>query len=95
MLKTLGQYPAEIRSAILTHIYPAPFWRPVVLDYDNRIPADGVDGSAYIFALPHETARPVRITTRLIYRRTFKSWLKPQAPGTNDLVLASDSRTVH
>ena len=94
VLKSVAQYQADSRSAIFTHLYPAPFWRPVVLDYDNRIAADGADISRYLFRLPEQGAKPVRVTTRLIYRKTFKSWLKPRAPGTDDLLLASESRRV-
>jgi len=94
VLKRWPEYLADKRSPILSPLYPSPFWRPVVLDYDNRIPAEGTDTSTYAFKLPEEAAKPVRVSVRLIYRKTFKSWLKPQAGETNDLMLASESLAI-
>lgn len=94
VLKRWPEYLAENRSQGLSHLYPSPFWRPIVLDYDSRIPAEGTDTSAYGFKLPEDVAKPVRVSVRLIYRKTFKSWLKPQAGETNDLLLASESLTL-
>jgi len=91
VLKRWPEYLADNRSLVLSHLYPSPFWRPVVLDYDNRIPAESTDTSVYGFKLPEDIAKPVRVSVRLIYRKTFKSWLKPQAGETNDLLLASES----
>lgn len=91
VLKRWPEYLADRRFQVLSHLYPSPFWRPIVLDYDNRIPADRTDTSAYRFKLPEEIAKPVRVSVRLIYRKTFKSWLKPQASETNDLLLASEN----
>jgi hypothetical protein len=91
VLKRWPDYLADNRFSVLSQLYPSPFWRPVVLDYDNRIPAEGADTSAYGFKLSEDVAKPIRVSVRLIYRKTFKSWLKPQAGETNDLLLASEN----
>lgn len=94
VLKRWPEYLADNRSLVLGPLYPSPFWRPVVLDYDNRIPAEGTDTSAYVFKLDAEAAKPLRVSVRLIYRKTFKSWLKPQAGDSNDTLLANASLTL-
>ena len=91
VLKRWPEYLAQNRFQVLSPLHPSPFWRPIVLDYDNRIPADGTDASAYGFRLPEDAAKPVRVSVRLIYRKTFKSWLKPQTGETSDLLLSSES----
>lgn len=94
VLKRWPEYLSDNRALVLSPLYPSPFWRPTVLDYDNRIPANGTDTSAYSFKLPAVAASPIQVSVRLIYRKTFKSWLIPQAAGTNDLLLANESLTL-
>ncbi|MCX7176269.1 MAG: multiheme c-type cytochrome [Proteobacteria bacterium] len=94
VLKRWPEYRADNRSLVLSQLYPSPFWRPSVLDYDNRIAADATDTSVYGFKLPEDAAKPIRVSVRLIYRKTFKSWLKPQTEETADLLLASESLAV-
>lgn len=94
VLKRWPEYRSDNRSLVLGPLYPSPFWRPSVLDYDNRIPAEATDTSAYSFKLPEDSAKPVSVSVRLIYRKTFKSWLKPEAEETKDLLLANESFTI-
>lgn len=89
VLKDLVIYPAERRlSTNLPPLYPAPHWRPVILESDNRIAAGAEDASSYRFRLPQSATGPVRVTVRLIHRKTFRNWLDPQPPAIDDLLLA-------
>ena len=94
VLKRWPDYRGDNRALVLSPLYPSPFWRPVVLDYDNRIAADSTDASSYAFELPASAAKPVRVSAKLIYRRTFKSWLKPGTGAGDDLVLANENVSV-
>jgi len=94
ILKRWPEYRPDNRALVLSPLYPSPFWRPTILDYDNRIAAEATDTSAYEFRLPADAAKPVRVSVRLIYRKTFKSWLKPQAGETRDLLLASEDLAI-
>ena len=90
VLQTLLQYPADRRlGASFAPIHPAPHWRPVLLESDNRIPAEGSDTSAFSFASPGGGA--VQVNVRLIYRRVFRSWLEQGAKPLGDLLLAEKS----
>ncbi len=94
VLQTLSQYPADRRQAAsFAPIYPAPHWRPVLLESDNRIPAEGSDTSAFSFASP-SGGGSVRVSVRFIYRRVFRSWLEPDAKPLGDLLLAEKSSTL-
>ncbi|MFA6313693.1 MAG: carboxypeptidase-like regulatory domain-containing protein [Sterolibacterium sp.] len=94
VLKRWPEYRTDNRALLLSPLYPAPFWRPTVLDFDNRIAAEATDTSIYAFTLPEDAARPIQVSVRLIYRKTFKSWLKPRAEETRDLLLASESLAI-
>lgn len=88
VLKTPLLYPAD-RSFGDTRspLYPAPHWRQVMVESDNRLPADGEDASEYSFQMSSgPTAGQVRI--RLLHRRTYRSWLTPEALPDGDLLLA-------
>jgi hypothetical protein len=88
VLKTPVAYPADRRlSGSLPPLYPAPFWRPVVVESDTRIAAEGEDAGRYLFRLPAASGG-WRLRVRLIYRRTFRSWLAPEAAPAGDVLLA-------
>ena len=68
-------------------IYPAPHWRRIVVESDNRLPAGGEDATEYVFRLSAATKK-AEVWIRLLHRRTFRSWLDPQARPEGDLLLA-------
>lgn len=75
-------YPDNRISKHFQDEYPAPYWRPVVLESDTRIPADGEDHTSYIFSLSDGASGAINVTAKLIFRRTFKKW--SVAKGWND-----------
>ncbi len=88
VLQTLLLYPADRRQGTsFAPIHPAPHWRPVLLESDNRIPAEGSDTEAFSFASP-SGGGSVRVSVRFIYRRVFRSWQQPEAKPLGDLLLA-------
>ena len=94
VLQTLLQYPADRRlGASFAPIYPAPHWRPVLLESDNRIPAEGSDTAAFSFASPLGGGT-ARVSVRLIYRRVFRSWQEPEAQPLGDLLMAEKLSTL-
>ena len=77
-----GKGYAKILRDVATGAAPAVnYWKQTLIDSDNRIPAFGSDTSTYSFAAPPTSE--VRLTARLIYRRTFsalaaaKGWTDP------------------
>ncbi len=78
ILGDLVEYPADPRQGRrFSRHDPAPYWRPTAVLSDTRIPAEATDESRYEFELPalHDpAAAPVTVETRLVYRRTFRSW---------------------
>lgn len=74
--------------------YPAPHWRPVRIESDTRIPANGMDVSRYQFAVPPRTRGTVEITATLIYRRTYKQWADAKGLGSQDLELGRKHLTI-
>ena len=91
VLVDLSQYPAGGGPpGPFVPLYPAPYWRPTRLERDTRIPAEGEDISTYVFRLPEGAPGPVRVATRLIFRRTFRSWVDASA-GLGELILAEDT----
>lgn len=90
ILVDLVEYPADPRMGRqFSRVYPAPYWRPTVLASDNRIPAEATDRSTYIFGLPEKGGGPYRVRTRLIYRRTFKTWGELLTIKNDELELGS------
>jgi len=91
ILSTPVAYPAD------THLdegrpplYPAPHWRRIRIESDNRLPAGGEDASEYLFRLsPGSKQAEVRV--RLLHRRTFRSWLDPRVLPEPDLLLAEQA----
>lgn len=93
ILADLVEYPADPRlGRRFSRADPAPYWRPTVVASDTRIPAEATDESEYVFAAP--TAAPVTVRTRLVYRRTFRSWGTLDRIKGGELGLASSTTVV-
>ncbi len=90
IFKDIPPYPGPRRVRHFSQVYPAPYWRPAIIDYDNRIPADGVDTSIYVFDDLKENRFPVIIENCLIYRRTYKSWQNIMDMQIPDLELSRE-----
>ncbi len=96
VLRDVSPYPAD--SQKLRHFrpeYPAPQWRPVTVESDNRIPANGSDVSSYQFRLEKGSTGLVYITTRLIYRRAYRKWLEEKGIELPDMEIALHSIVVN
>ncbi|MEI6259771.1 MAG: hypothetical protein WCR46_07695 [Deltaproteobacteria bacterium] len=74
--------------------YPAPHWRPVFIESDNRIPAYGADISRYGFGIPADMRGSIRVVAKLIFRKSYKNWMDTKGFEINDLELARKSLTV-
>lgn len=84
VLTTPQRYPADRRFGDgRAPLYPAPHWRQVVVESDNRLPAEGEDASDYSF--PMDAAE---VSVRLVHRRSFRSWRRADAAAEGDLLLA-------
>jgi hypothetical protein len=94
VLSELVEYPADRGAGRFTAAFPAPYWRPTVVASDTRIPAGATDVSEYRFGLGGATPGPLRVRTRLIYRRTFRSWGRLAALAGEDLQLAASENSV-
>jgi hypothetical protein len=68
--------------------YPAPHWRPTFIESDNRIPAYGTDVSHYQFRVPADQTGRVTIDSRLIFRRSYKTWMDRKNLKFEDLEIA-------
>lgn len=88
VLKDLMLYPDRRLNRDFVFEYPAPHWRPTLIEHDSRIPADGTDSTTYQFQVLESTPKPIQITTRLIYRRAYKKWLDAKGFEIADLELA-------
>jgi hypothetical protein len=91
VLKDLFPYPDRRSSLHFQSGYPAPHWRPTLVESDNRIPADGSDISDYRFSVSGDPAGPIHITTRLIFRRAYKNWLDAKKFDMPDMEIARNS----
>jgi hypothetical protein len=94
VLKDAVLYPDK-RVRHFSPEYPAPHWRPVYIESDNRIPADGTDISTYTFRISARTAWPVHVTARLIYRRTYKQWMDAKKLEIKDLEIAMNDLVIN
>lgn len=81
------------KSELQRQITPAPQWRIVNIQSDNRIPAMATDVSAYTFGVRPEDL-PVTVKSELIYRRTFKNWAAMKKWDLQDIVLARNTSTI-
>ena len=70
-------------------LYPAPQWRVIKIKSDTRIPALGTDVSDYDFLLS-ESRLPITVTSRLIYRETFKNWATMKKWPLNDVIFSKN-----
>ncbi len=93
VLKDLILYP-DRQQRHFQYTYPAPHWRPTVVDSDNRIPADGSDISYYQFQISNNLSRSIHITARLIFRRTYKIWSDAKKLELPDMEIARDRLTI-
>jgi hypothetical protein len=95
VLAELVEYPADPRlGRRFSRADPAPYWRPTVVASDTRIPAEATDESEYVFAAAQGGAAPVTVRTKLVYRRTFRSWGSLDRIKGGDLELASSTAVV-
>lgn len=95
VLVDLVEYPSDRRRGRqLSRVFPAPQWRPTVVASDTRIPAETADESEYSFRLPEASLAPVTVRTRLIYRRSFRSWSGLGEMTGGELELARSEDTV-
>lgn len=96
ILRDLLPYPGNGRA--VRHFkqeYPAPPWRPTVIESDNRIPANGADISIYQFQLADGLSGPFNVTSKLIFRRAYKSWADAKGLKSDDLEVAADSVIIY
>jgi len=89
VLRNAILYP-DNRKRHFTYEYPAPHWRPTVIESDNRIPAGGVDISSYQFQTSDELSWPINVSARLIFRRGYKQWFDQKGIDLVDMEIASD-----
>lgn len=87
ILVTPDAYPADPRFGDRrVSIYPAPHWRRIIVESDNRLPAGGEDATTYVFRLGQDITR-VQVRVRLLHRRSFRPWFDPQTKFDGDLLL--------
>ena len=91
VLKDLLPYPDRRMKRHFRYEYPAPHWRPTLVESDNRIPANGSDISDYQFTVPENLSGSIHITTRLIFRRAYKKWLDAKKIEIPDMEIARNS----
>lgn len=94
ILRDTIAYPDSNRQRHFQPEYPAPHWRPVIVESDNRIPANGADISRYEFSIPADLHGSIQVTASLIFRRSFKKWMDNKGFAINDMDLAQKSQTV-
>jgi len=91
VLKDLLPYPDGRMKRHFIYDYPAPHWRPTLVESDNRIPADGSDISEYQFTVAKDLFGSIHITIRLIFRRAYKKWLDAKKFEIPDMEIARNS----
>lgn len=64
-------------------IYPAPFWRPTIVESDSRIAAGTTDRSVYSFA--SGDSESFRVSVRVLYFEYFADWLLSPPPEPVEL----------
>jgi hypothetical protein len=88
VLRDSVSYPADQRQRHFKPEYPAPHWRPSIIESDNRIPAYGEDISRYEYLVPQDLRGRIRINARLIYRKAYKKWLDAKGIAEKDMEVA-------
>ncbi len=91
VLKDLMLYPDRSLRRDFEPEYPAPHWRPTLVESDTRIPANGIDRAAFRFRVSAVDPGPVQATARLVFRRAYKKWLDAKGIEIADLELAKTS----
>lgn len=94
VLRDAMPYPDGRGPRHLVRAYPAPHWRPAVIESDTRIPADGLDASLYEFSVPADWRGSIRISTTLIYRGAYKAWMDAKGLPLEPIELARKSMTI-
>ena len=81
-----GRAYAKILEDQWTGVSPAAsYWNPTRIVSDNRIPAQGIDTTTYIFgAIP---GQQVCIQARLIFRRAFRSLVDQKGWDSPDIIM--------
>jgi len=88
-----GKAFAKILKDVETGASPVvSYWKPTVIESDNRIPALASNVSTYAFALP--AGGEMQVQARLFFRRTFAQIMEDKDWQTPDIVLAETSLTV-
>ncbi len=80
-------YNADRASLKGKHVFPAPQWRIIAIKEDTRIAAFAIDVTEYEFDMK-KAEFPVRVSSKLIYRRTFRNWAKMKHFDLQDITLA-------
>ena len=93
VLRDIILYPDKRQRHFLNE-YPAPHWRPVLIESDNRIPADGVDISSYQFEISKSLSGPIQVTAKLVFRRGYKQWMDAKRFALTDMVIALNRQFV-
>lgn len=94
VLRDAISYPDSRGKRHFRPEYPAPHWRPALIESDTRIPANGADTSRYGFRVPADLRGAIRVSARLIYRKSYKSWLDAKGFAADDRELARKNLTV-
>lgn len=89
VLRDAVLYPDQ-RRRHFTRQYPAPHWRPTIIESDTRIPAEGIDETLYRFKLSENLSWPITVTARLIYRRSYKPWMDAMNLKIPDMEIARE-----
>lgn len=66
-------------------LYPAPFWRPTVVESDNRIAAGVTDRSEYFFDI--SDSETYSVSVQLLYFEYFADWLPLPPPEPVELAI--------
>jgi hypothetical protein len=74
--------------------HPAPSWRQTMILSDTRIPALSSDFSTYEFR-PPARANSATVEARLIYRRAFKDLADEKGWDLDDILMTSQTKTLH
>ena len=94
VLRDILPYPDRPTRRDFSHEYPAPHWRPTVVESDNRIQARQSDISTYRFQVPKNLSGAVQVTAKLIFRRAYKKWLDAKGIAIPDMEIARQDFTI-
>ena len=88
-----GKAYAKILQELWTEVSPTgAYWNPTRILSDNRIPALGVDTTAYGFAAPQ--GGEVIIEVRLLFRRAFIELVEAKGWELEDILMAEKTLTI-